>query len=469
MSNGSATGWPTMPLGAVLTDIQPGFASGNHNTTGEGVPHFRPMNVSSNGRIARAVLKYVDPAAGRPELRLCRGDVLFNNTNSPELVGKTALFDDDGAPAFSNHMTRLRSDPERLDPGYLALRLHQAWREGWFARHCNNHVSQASISRSVLRGFEIELPPLELQRAIYMLSRAVDDHRLSCSGHLVAARQVVERFRRAVLAAACSGRLTAEWRVERPDATGIEDALATARSRRSRRRTKEEAPKLRLPDLPDTYVVAPLGEAADVLEYGTSRRAATSPQSGVPVLRMSNIKNGRLHLGDLKYMSIDREIESLLLEEGDLLFNRTNSPELVGKSAVFVGNEPATFASYLIRVRFHPDVALPQYVNFWVNSAWGRLWARQVKTDGVSQSNINGTKLALMPLPLPPLVEQHEIVRRTSELLGMADDLLARVERASLSVERSAEAVLTKALYGGFSMRETESHVEQNEHGGVSV
>ena len=161
MSEGLVTEWPEVSLGSLLVDIQPGYSSGVHNSSGNGVPHFRPMNVSSAGRIDRTVLKFVDPSSGRSDLRLRRGDVLFNNTNSPELVGKTALFEDDDAPAFSNHMTRLRVDTSLLDPGFLALRLHQTWREGWFANHCNNHVSQASISREVLRTMPIELPPLD--------------------------------------------------------------------------------------------------------------------------------------------------------------------------------------------------------------------------------------------------------------------------------------------------------------------
>ncbi len=209
--------WPTVPLGSLLTDIQPGFASGRHNSDGDGIPHFRPMNVSTEGRIERGVMKYVDPAAGRPDVRLSPGDILFNNTNSPELVGKTAIFEDEDSPAFSNHMTRLRVNDKRLDARYAALRLHQAWREGWFAAHCNNHVSQASVGRDVLKRFEIELPPLDAQRAIASLSAALDISRSSASDHLSAARTAIQRFRQAILAAACSGRLTTDWREQHPN------------------------------------------------------------------------------------------------------------------------------------------------------------------------------------------------------------------------------------------------------------
>lgn len=208
MSEEQATQWPKVALGSLLLDIQPGYASGVHNSSGNGLPHFRPMNVSSAGRIDRTVLKFVDPASGRSDLRLRSGDVLFNNTNSPELVGKTALFEDNDEPAFSNHMTRLRVDPSRLDPGFLALRLQQTWREGWFAAHCNNHVSQASIGRNVLHTLQIELPPLEVQRAIASLAYDVDCRVTSNAEHLGVARRAIAIFRRAILAAACSGQLT---------------------------------------------------------------------------------------------------------------------------------------------------------------------------------------------------------------------------------------------------------------------
>jgi type I restriction enzyme S subunit len=442
--------WPTVELGTLLTDIQPGFASGQHNSDGFGIPHFRPMNVSTEGRIERSVMKYVEPSTGRAEIRLRRGDILFNNTNSAELVGKTALFDGEDSPAFSNHMTRLRVDETRLDPRYTALRLHQAWREGWFAAHCNNHVSQASIGRDVLKGFEIQVPPLEVQRAIASLSTSVDRTKMSASGHLSAARRTIELFRQAVLTAACSGRLTGDWRRDHPDAA---PKLPAAR-RRGRRVSVEDPLNLKLPDLPESYVLSTVGAAAVVLEYGTSKKAEANIE-GVPVLRMGNIQDARVVLNDLKYCPTDREIERLILRDGDLLFNRTNSPELVGKSAVFHERASMTFASYLIRVRFEAEVANADFVSYWINSAWGRLWARHVKTDGVSQSNINGTKLGSMPLPLPPIDEQREIVRRVAQLLASADALSARIDAAGCGVERTSQAVLAKALRGELAVGAT--------------
>jgi type I restriction enzyme S subunit len=95
-----------------------------------------------------------------------------------------------------------------------------------------------------------------------------------------------------------------------------------------------------------------------------------------------------------------------------------------------------------------PDVCDPDFANYWINSAWGRAWAHLAKTDGVSQSNINGTKLAAMPIPLPPIEEQKEIVHRAEKLLSTADTLLSRLSSADRAVDRTDQAILAKAFRG---------------------
>jgi len=443
--------WELSTVGEVATDIQTGFASGEHSSDGSGLPHFRPMNVSSQGLIDRAILKSVDPSlADRPERRLERGDVLFNNTNSIKLVGKTAYFDDADSPAFSNHMTRLRTDASKVEPEFLARYLHACWARGLFEQLANNHVSQASVGRKVLASVPLPLPPIPKQRQIIIFLKQVDDRRHRAIGQVERAQQLVSRFRQAVLTAACSGVLTETWRAEHPNAVSVESALLALSESPPRRREGGSGAlvDLTLPELPSTYLVATVGEAAETIEYGTSKRCDADDDQ-VPVLRMGNIQNGELDLTDLKYCKLDSEIERLLLSDGDLLFNRTNSPELVGKSAVFHGrDEPMSFASYLIRVRFRPSVANPDFVNLWINSFWGREWARLTKTDGVSQSNINGAKLARMPLPLPPLEEQHETVRLARRLLDGSFLVTSQLDRVVRTVESASQAATALAFRG---------------------
>lgn len=429
-------GWTATTLGTVLTDLQPGFAAGKHSSDGQGLAHLRPMNVSRDGRIDLSDLRSIDPSlANKPARRLRRGDVLFNNTNSLELVGKTALFDGDDEPAFSNHMTRLRVDPTQAAPAFVAALLHERWRTGEFRQLANNHVSQASVGRAVLASLPVALPPIPSQNSIAELVAEINARRVSIKDRLAAARAIVDRLRAAVLAAACSGRLTVDWRDAEPA-----EALQAAPEGSGR------VIEFALPDLPSTYKVTTVGAVSVRIEYGTSKKA--DAEGEVPVLRMGNIQDGRLDTNDLKYLPRDAEVERLLLDEGDLLFNRTNSPDLVGKTAVFHDSEPATFASYLIRVRFRRELIDPDFVGMWLNSAWGRAWARQVKTDGVSQSNINGKKLASMALPLPPIDEQREIVARASAALATADRVTAGIRAADVALAGATRGALAQAFSG---------------------
>ena len=126
----------------------PGFASGKHNSEGDGVVHLRPMNVTREGQIDLGDVRYVQDATNH---QVHAGDVLFNNTNSPVLVGKTALVTSQTPLGYSNHMTRLRP-PQELRSDFLAHQLHWLWMKGYFQTVLNNHVNRASVgSKHFLR------------------------------------------------------------------------------------------------------------------------------------------------------------------------------------------------------------------------------------------------------------------------------------------------------------------------------
>jgi type I restriction enzyme S subunit len=122
--------WRTEPLSRLATDLQPGFAC-QPSTDDEAIPQLRTNNVSSDGSMDLSEVKCV-PATGvqLERYRLQRGDILFNNTNSPSLVGKTAYFDEEGLYTFSNHMTRIRVDFRVADPRFVARYLHWSWSQG---------------------------------------------------------------------------------------------------------------------------------------------------------------------------------------------------------------------------------------------------------------------------------------------------------------------------------------------------
>jgi type I restriction enzyme M protein len=159
--------WPTVELGEVA-DLQAGFASGKSSVTEDGVPHIRPMNITDAGVFTWEGVKRIsaEEFAGNENRNLQRGDVLFNNTNSVELVGKACLIPEDINGGYSNHMTRLRPAATRLDPHFLALALHGRWRTGYFSELATRWIGQAGINAKTLAEVKVPLPPLATQRAI---------------------------------------------------------------------------------------------------------------------------------------------------------------------------------------------------------------------------------------------------------------------------------------------------------------
>jgi type I restriction enzyme M protein len=159
------TKFPFRAIKDIALDLHAGFASGQSSMDTVGVPHVRPMNVNENGQFVSEGMKFISEKdyEGREDYSLEVGDVLFNNTNSAELVGKTCLIEAPLRGGFSNHMTRIPANPDLCVPRFLALILHNAWRKGLFRERATRWVGQAGINAKSLGDFEIPLPPLSKQ------------------------------------------------------------------------------------------------------------------------------------------------------------------------------------------------------------------------------------------------------------------------------------------------------------------
>ena len=161
---------------------------------------------------------------------------------------------------------------------------------------------------------------------------------------------------------------------------------------------------------PMGWRAAPLGDAIVETQYGTSRRASTNGQ-GVILLRMNNISSsGEIDLGDVKFVDLEpTECERQLLQSGDIVFNRTNSVELVGKTGLWKESElSAVAASYLIRIRVDPDQLIPSYAWALMNTAYMKNVLATTARRAVGMANINATELRRLPWMFPPLQLQED-------------------------------------------------------------
>lgn len=179
--------------------------------------------------------------------------------------------------------------------------------------------------------------------------------------------------------------------------------------------------------------------------YGTSEKS--SRLGKIPVLRMGNInREGGLDWKDLVYSNNEEDIEKFNLLHNDLLFNRTNSSEWVGKTAIYKGERPAIYAGYIIRLR--TIFVNADYINFVMNSQYHRNWCNDVKTDAVNQSNINAQKLSVFRVPLPPIEEQKRIVKEIKRWLSLIKVIKSGKENLQESIKQTKSKVLDLAIHG---------------------
>lgn len=282
-------------------------------------------------------------------------------------------------------------------------------------------MTGSAIRRIILRDIRsaiIEIPPLPEQRRIVAKLDALQARTRIAREALDAVAPLLKSFHQSVLQAAVTGALTEEWRSKQKTHPEWEDCL--------------------------------LGDVIKDIRYGTSAKCRYQPVA-MPVLRIPNIGEGVIRLGDIKYGAFD-EIErgKLALEAGDILVIRSNgSADLVGKPALVSEHEAGyLFAGYLIRLRFQRVRIAPEYALHAISSPQVRDWIESETKSSSGVNNISAEKLRCIPLSLPPLPEQTEIVRRVQHLFAMADAMEAEFAAAQRSVDQLDQSLLATAFRG---------------------
>lgn len=158
---------------------------------------------------------------------------------------------------------------------------------------------------------------------------------------------------------------------------------------------------------PKGWEMTTISEITTDVRYGTSKPAVEGGK--YPYLRMNNITySGYLNLENLKYIDIEgEELEKCIVRKGDVLFNRTNSAELIGKTCVFNIEEPMIIAGYIIRIRLNKEV-LPIYLSMFLNSNYGKGLLRGMAKGAVNQANINAQELKSINIAIPSIELQNQ-------------------------------------------------------------
>jgi type I restriction enzyme S subunit len=183
---------------------------------------------------------------------------------------------------------------------------------------------------------------------------------------------------------------------------------------------------------PEDWPIRSMADVVEETQYGTAAKS-NGDGEGLPVLRMNNITyGGEIDLSDLKWCEISEEGRpQYTVRKGDLLFNRTNSPELVGKTAVWERDDTYAFAGYLVRVRFHENQALPDYVSAFLNSAYGKKMLFAKAKPSNNMSNFSAGEFCRIELPVPGIDIQRRFQAVVGDVRDMKEKRVAGLAEAS--------------------------------------
>lgn len=393
-------------------DVAVGFPFGNHNSDDHGVPHIRPFNVRTDGKIDLRLIKSIpiEAALGRSTLR--RNDVLFNNTNTKELVGKCALWDCDEEYVFSNHMTRIRVTSDQIDPAYLAFAVLHQWMTGRAEMLARAHVAQASIMGERFREIEIFKHSRKDQESIASLLTIVQS----------ASRSEADQ-------AACTNEL--KYAATRKLFVEGLDGAATIDS--------EIGP------IPETWSVVELGSLGRVGNGSTPKR--TIPEywkdGYYPWLTSARVYD-RL-IVEAKERVSDAALEAChlpRLKPGTLLIAITGQGKTLGHCAL-LGIE-ATISQHLAYVDLSDGNIDPRFLRGYVETCYKHF--RQVASGGGSTKGaLTCAFLKKLPIPLPPTISEQQ---RIADVLDAIDQKAETHEQKRTVLDQLFRILLHKLMTG---------------------
>lgn len=304
------------------------------------------------------------------------------------------------------------------------------------------------LNREQLYDIEVPVPPMQTQVELVGLISDVTRLDESASAHLAAAKRAVERFRQSVLAAACSGQLTADW-----SAGGESESAVSAigrkrigdRQRLGRRYSEPFVPnREELPPIPESWCWVALPEVGEMGRGKSKHRPRNDPKlygGDYPFVQTGDVarSGGRVTTHTQSYNDAGLAQSRLWPERTVCITIAAN----IAESALLT--YPACFPDSVVGIVADESVALPEYVELFVRTARRDLAAFAPAT---AQANINLAILGTVALALPSVDEQREIVRRVDALYSLADDVVGRIDTAAHRIDRTSQAVLAKAFRG---------------------
>ncbi len=468
-------GWCMCRLGD-LTERSEYGTSLKCDYEGDGLPVLRIPN------IVNAEVDFTDLKRTIAELKLEAGDelqpgdMLICRTNgSISLVGKTAVIRSplDCPHSFASYLLRFRFLEQDVLPKWVHFFFGSQGR-AFVERHAASSAGQHNISLSTLHSMPLPIAPQEEQRRIVAKIEELFSDLDAGVAALERVRANLTRYRATVLKAAVTGKLTEDWRAQHPDtepASVLLERILTERRRQWEqaelakfaqagkqppRGWQEKYPEPSIsdastpPSLPVGWCRATVDQVISFLRNGLPQKP-TGTSSGHRILRINAVRPLKVDLNEVRFFhQLPREAPAYLIEDGDLLFTRYNgSVELLGVAGMVRGtSEPTLHPDKLIRVKTILGAPLTNFLEIATNVGVSRQHMINRARTTAGQTGISGTDIREMPLPLPPLEEQREIVQEVEHRLSIVDEVQAQVDTSLKRAGRLRQGILKRAFEG---------------------
>jgi type I restriction enzyme S subunit len=428
-------GWEILAFGDLLVDSQNGCSA----RAGTGTPTvvLRLADVSIDGTISSKGLRKIPlDAESRSKYSLAVGDLLaFRVNGSPGIAGRVVCYPGPAAHAYCDHFIRFRVDQILVLPRFVALGFQVPSIRHQVEAAMVSSAGQNTVSQASYREIELPIPPLAEQRRIVEKVEALLVQVNAARARLAKVPTILKRFRQSILSAACSGRLTDDWRPQ--DANHTDDGL---------------------PDGWQTVSVEALIEEGGIFDgpFGSNLKTSDYTQAGVRVIRMENIdqvrfiESKRTFISEEKYRTLVRHT----VGEGDIIVASFVDDAVRACSLPKISTKAIAKADCFC-VRVDHKVADPRFVAMQIVSRESYDFFRE-DIHGATRPRISTKKLRQLPVPLAPLPEQQEIVRRVGALFKLADAIEAHLAAATARADKLTQAVLAKAFRGELVPAEAE-------------
>lgn len=384
-----------------------GMAFKPSDWVGDGLPIIRIQNLTDHERQLNRTLRRVED-----RYLVDDGDILVSWSATLD-----AFIWNRGRAVLNQHIFKVVPDTMLLDRGFLYYGLRTKIREMIESEHLHGSTMR-HINRGPFLSHSFAIPPLAEQRRIVAKIESLFTKTRLARDELGRLLRLVEKYKQAILASAFRGDLTREWR-----AAHFHNYLWDAKS---------------------------LGELLTDIRYGTAKKCDYDGGT-TGVLRIPNVQHGCITLDDIKSADFSQsELEALRLDNGDILVIRSNgSLDLVGRSAVVEGAAVGMlFAGYLIRLRVDRALANPTFIQLYLQTAETRARLERLAKSTSGVNNVNSTQLKSLPLALPNIDEQQEIVRVVEAAFGWIDRLTSEAASARKLIDHLGQAILAKAFQG---------------------